>query len=207
MFDNIMANENPDTGLIPLFNKWMQQSLAGLDPDERKKIQSGLTNAEWLNLYAQWRNQILTTNIPIPIVDGQFSYKLDGYQTLNQCILVGLRLLSSEFLEFWMDGSAMASVNAHAGGFFTLPNRRNDNVVDQIPGLEYLVYLSSAVATNPRERSNLRLLDGDWSKAKWQYPQTSSVPTDDDGKIVMIAVDYINLQNPFPYAPEWLFRP
>lgn len=151
--------------------------------------------ANWFKLKQRMYKELTvkTLVMEIELVAGQTKYTFPDYQRLDETLLVGVRIPTSQYFTESYTGKVIAPIAAHANGFLNLQDNRSNNIKELVPGLDMLKNLQSTVGYFPEKQSEVACYNIKWSKSSWNYASGSAIPTNEDGKVVIIIVDYIDI--------------
>jgi len=143
------------------------------------------------------QDTVKTLVLEIVLEASKTSYPIPEYQRLNNTILVDVMAPVSNKLTKSMKNNDIAPAEATINGFLNLQNTRSQNVYEVVPGIDLLTAYDTAngVSFTPNPRTGFRMLDVDWTKAKWSYPSVT-IPAANVGKAVLLIVKYIDIPEP-----------
>lgn len=161
-------------------------------------------------LYKQWKEyqRVKAINnchkrlvLEINLNANDTSYPIPQYQRLNNTRLIDVSIPTSTYFTKSFKNKDIASVDAHANGFLNLQDNRSSNINELIPGINFLQGYQATAGFVQEKRTKFDHINIDWTKSTWQYPSTT-IPTANAGKSVIIIVTYIDLNAPEGYVEQ-----
>lgn len=137
---------------------------------------------------ARFIPEVASVNIAIPIVSTQLQYKLNGYDVLQDTMLVDLIVPVSNSLTLAPDATTLVPYAGIAGAYLSLFNTRQQLVRDTEPLLNYV--RDGSYWPRKGEFKQTRI---DWKNSYISFPNTT-IPTTYNGNTLLLVARYIDMK-------------